>query len=189
MQENLEIERRFFIDEGDSKPWMSCESKSKIMQFYIDSLQINIKDGVLNYGPIGLVQIDEKSGLISTTKDWTARIRYSDSSTFLTMKGKRIQATAVELEWPIERDIAEEIFLMEDFPLVEKTRYNWRGSDGMLWEIDVFEGGLEGLVLAEVELPSENHPVEIPSWIGQEITGDGSWSNAALAYELKSQST
>ena len=55
------------------------------------------------------------------------------------------------------------------------------GSDGLLWEIDEFEGSLAGLILAEVELESQDQLVEIPSWIGMELTGLGNWSNAALA--------
>ena len=182
MQENLEIERRFFVDGRGPKPWQSCESKSRIMQFYIESSKINITDGVLNYGSVGLVPLDEKMESISTFQNWTARIRYSDSSTILTLKGERIQATAVEFEWLISRSSGEEVLHSGEFPSIEKTRYNWRGSDGMLWEIDEFEGGLAGLVLAEVELQSEDSPVEIPPWVGREITGEGSWSNAALAH-------
>ena len=189
MQENLEIERRFFIDEGTSKVWQTGESKSRIMQFYIDSSQIYIKDGLMFYDSVEVVCADEKSALISTTKKWTARIRYKDDKTILTLKSKRSESTAVELEWEIEREKGEEIFLMDDFPSIEKTRYNWRGVDQILWEVDEFEGGLNGLILAEVELPSEDHVIEIPSWAGREITGDKSWSNAALARSLKSQSS
>ena len=189
MQENHEIERRFFVDEGTSKVWQKGESKSRIMQFYIDPSQIYIKDRMLLYNSVEVLRADEKSVLISTTKKWTARIRYKDDKTILTLKSKRSKSTALELEWEIEREKGEEIFLMDDFPSIEKTRYNWRGSDQMLWEVDEFEGGLNGLILAEVELPSEDHTVEIPSWIGREITGDKSWSNAALARSLKSQSS
>lgn len=189
MQENLEIERRFLIDEQASKTWQEGVSKSKMMQFYIDSSQIHLVDGMLCYGSIQLAHADEKSRLISTSKKWTARIRYTDKTTVLTLKGKREKSTAVELEWLIERARGEEVYLLDNFPFVEKTRYNWYGEDGMLWEIDEFEGGLTGLVIAEVELPSEDHAVEIPSWIGKEITGDGAWSNASLARSLKSQSS
>jgi len=56
--------------------------------------------------------------------------------------------------------------------------------DGFIWEIDEFEDGLAGLILAEVELPSEQQPVELPSWIGLELTGLRNWSNAALAETL-----
>ncbi len=182
MNGNLEIERRFFVGAGVIKPWQSCESQSKIMQFYLDSSELNVLDGVLRYGSIPLVPSINESDIILDEGEWTARIRYSDSLTILTMKGPRVRATAVELEWEIERAKGEEIFLLKEFPSLEKIRYNWRGDDGMLWEIDEFEGVLSGLVLAEVELESEETPIEIPSWVGREITGEGSLSNAALAH-------
>ena len=182
MEENLEIERRFFVDGRGIKTWHSCESKSKIMQFYIDNSEINILDGVLRYGTIPLVSSIAASDILLEEGEWTARIRYSDSSTLLTMKGPRVRATAVELEWQIERARGEEVFRLGDFPSIKKTRYNWRANDGMLWEVDEFEGVLSGLVLAEVELQSEETPIEIPSWVGREITGEGSLSNAALAH-------
>ena len=58
------------------------------------------------------------------------------------------------------------------------------GADGLVWEIDEFEEGLAGLILAEVELSSEQQAVELPSWIGIELTGLRNWSNAALADTL-----
>ena len=98
MEENLEIERRFFIDERASKVWQTGESKSRIMQFYIDSSQIYIKDGMLFYDSVEVLRADEKSALISTAKKWTARIRYKDNETILTLKSKRSKSTALELE-------------------------------------------------------------------------------------------
>jgi CYTH domain-containing protein len=50
-----------------------------------------------------------------------------------------------------------------------------------VWEIDVFEGELLNLIIAEVELPNEDFSVVIPSWIGEEITGRHQWSNSSLA--------
>ena len=67
---------------------------------------------------------------------------------------------------------------------MEKTRYYWSGADKTVWEIDEFEGGLAGLILAEVELDSENQTIELPSWLGLELTGLANWSNAALANTL-----
>jgi len=52
---------------------------------------------------------------------------------------------------------------------------------GLRWEVDVFEGALAGLVIAEVELPAPDHPVALPPWVGREITGDRRYANAALA--------
>lgn len=85
------------------------------------------------------------------------------------------------MEWEIERNVAEAIVADENFPALAKTRYNWRGDDGMLWEVDEFEGKLAGLIIAEVELISEEQPTAIPSWVDKEITGDHAWANSNLA--------
>ena len=70
---------------------------------------------------------------------------------------------------------------LEGLPTVIKTRYLWNGEDGLLWEVDEFEGSLSGLVIAEVELEEEDQEVIIPSWVGLELTHLKGWSNAALA--------
>ena len=79
------------------------------MQFYIDSSQIHLANEMIYYGSIELAHADEKSRLISTSENWTARIRYKDETTILTLKGKRRKSTALELEWLIERAKGEEI--------------------------------------------------------------------------------
>jgi adenylate cyclase len=78
---------------------------------------------------------------------------------------------------------------LEQLPHVVKTRYNKISNDGLMWEIDEFEGSLAGLILAEVELDSQDQVVEIPSWVGMELTGLGNWSNAALAKTLANASS
>ena len=98
------------------------------------------------------------------------------------MKGKRLHASATELEWKINS--LPSVQTLAQLPHVIKTRYNKFGGDGLLWEIDEFEGLLAGLILAEVELESQDQVVEIPNWIGMELTGLGNWSNAALASTL-----
>ncbi len=63
---------------------------------------------------------------------------------------------------------------------IAKTRHDVP-HDGLLWEVDVFEGPLAGLVIAEVELPCPDHSVGLPSWVGREITDDARYANAVLA--------
>ena len=76
---------------------------------------------------------------------------------------------------------------LEGLPTVIKTRYLWNGGDGLLWEVDEFEGRLSGLIIAEVELESEDQEVSIPSWVGLELTHLKGWSNAALAEMIGQQ--
>ena len=66
-----------------------------------------------------------------------------------------------------------------DYP-VEKTRYK-EEFGGLLWEIDVFEGKNKGLILAEVELASEDQEVQIPDWVKKEVSGDMRYFNSSLA--------
>ena len=74
---------------------------------------------------------------------------------------------------------ARELLPMCVPPLIEKTRYRIE-HDGLTWEVDVFEGENAGLVVAEVELPSADTPVDIPAWAGDEVTGDPRYYNANL---------
>ena len=64
-------------------------------------------------------------------------------------------------------------------PLIEKTRYRIEHA-GLTWELDVFEGENAGLVVVEVELPAADTPVDIPAWVGEEVTGDPRYYNANL---------
>lgn len=113
--------------------------------------------------------------------EWTSRIRFRDDCATLTLKGKRTHSSALELEWTIDGVTATHIVEQMECPTVIKTRHVWTGPDGLVWEIDVFEGDLRNLIIAEVELPSEDYPVVIPSWVGEEITGLHQWSNSNLA--------
>jgi CYTH domain-containing protein len=168
--------------EGD-KPWREDGDSTSIRQFYLDKGQLVFSESELIYGGAAIVRLNEEEQvLFQSEKDWAVRVRFRDDRTVFTLKGRRTNASAIELEWPIERALGEALVSLEEYPRVEKTRYEWRGSDGMLWEIDEFEGGLLGLVLAEIELQNIEQPVELPEWAQLEITGNCSWSNSNLAY-------
>ena len=180
---NTEIERRFLVDGRGDKPWRECDSKINIKQYYLDSAALEINQQSIAYTGFELVKITpEEYGILVGEDNWVSRIRIADQNIILTMKGKRLHASATELEWKINSLLSMQ--KLEQLPHVIKTRYNKLGSDGLLWEIDEFEGSLAGLILAEVELESQDQVVEIPSWIGMELTGLGNWSNAALASTL-----
>ena len=180
---NTEIERRFLVDGRGDKPWRECHSKINIKQFYLDSAAVEINQQSIAYSGFELVKITPEEHLILVgEKDWVSRIRMADEDIILTMKGKRLHASATELEWKINSLASMQN--LELLPHVIKTRFNKFGDDGLLWEVDEFEGSLAGLILAEVELESQHQVVEIPSWVGIELTGLGNWSNAALASTL-----
>lgn len=108
------------------------------------------------------------------------RVRASENRAWLTVKGRTLGATRVEFEYEIPLDDANEILdRLAKRPLIEKTRYRVDVS-GLTWEVDVFEGDNEGLVVAEVELRSEDEEVVKPAWCGEEVTGDPRYYNASL---------
>jgi len=185
---NTEIERRFLVDGRGDKPWRECHSKVNIKQFYLDSAALEINQQSIAYSGFELVKITpEEHGILVSENNWTSRIRIADEDTILTMKGKRLRASATELEWKINS--MSSMHNLEQLPHVVKTRYNKISNDGLMWEIDEFEGSLAGLIHAEVEFDSQNQVVEIPSWVGMELTGLGNWSNAALAKTLANASS
>ena len=107
------------------------------------------------------------------------RIRNADAA-FLTVKsaGAELFRTEVEVAVPVAE--AEELLALRQGSVIAKRRYRVP-LGGLVWEVDVFEGDNAGLVLAEVELPDADHPVEPPSWVGREVTGDARYYNASLA--------
>ena len=176
MNENVEIERRFLIDAREEKPWQGGKH-IEIQQYYLS--EVTYDNGVVTWRGQRLVEDKRDFANIST---WRIRSLFDGSGfkTILTAKGKRIGAIAVEFEWELTPKVMDNLNL-EGLPTVIKTRYLWNGEDGLLWEVDEFEGSLSGLVIAEVELEREDQEVLIPSWVGLELTHLKGWSNAALA--------
>lgn len=186
MAYSMEIERRFFIDGRTDKPWRDGFDSSHIRQYYIPYDMFTVLENRLLFDGSKLTELtDEESEIISNSDSFTSRIRITQDKSILTLKGKRNHASAIELEWEIESPLAEKITTSNDFPHIEKVRYCWTGEDGLVWEIDEFEGGLAGLILAEVELVNVTQEVVLPKWLGMELTGLHNWSNAALAQTLE----
>ena len=123
-----------------------------------------------------------RQGYLSVDPERTVRVRVSGRRAFVTIKGAPSSSGASRAEYEYEIPVLEAEELLDRLalrPLIEKTRY--RVSVGRLvWEIDVFTGDNSGLVVAEVELPSEATAVFLPAWIGEEVTGDARYYNASL---------
>ncbi|MFY7669072.1 MAG: CYTH domain-containing protein [Crocinitomicaceae bacterium] len=111
------------------------------------------------------------------------RVRIKNEFAFLTIKGNQIGITRDEFEYEIPKGEALEIIEKFDLKVLSKKRHYLNFGD-LTWEIDVFEGKLSGLIVAEIEIPSENFEFEIPSWIGEEVTYDSSYLNAELFKKL-----
>lgn len=121
-----------------------------------------------------------RQGYLNSTKERTVRIRTINDKAFLTIKGITVGATRVEYEYEIPH--ADCTFMLDELaekPIVEKRRYKIPFG-GLVWEVDEFLGVNEGLVVAEVELTSEDQVFEKPSWVGEEVTGDPRYFNSNL---------
>ena len=122
-----------------------------------------------------------RQGYLSRDIERTVRVRIKGDKAFLTIKGRNEGAVRTEFEYAIPTD--EAAVLLDTLalkPLIEKTRTKVAYA-GKIWEIDRFFGENEGLVLAEVELASENETVQLPPWIGQEVTHLTRYYNSALS--------
>ncbi len=152
----IEIERKFLVNSNDFKS--------------LASSKVFIQQGYLSKDP-----------------HRTVRIRIRDKQAFLTIKGISNASGMSRFEWEKEIPLNEGKALMAlCLPtIIEKTRC--LVSQGELYfEVDVFEGDHKGLVLAEIELPSETAKVKLPSWIGKEVTGQKAYYNSYLSSkELK----
>jgi CYTH domain-containing protein len=119
-------------------------------------------------------------GYLNRDKERTVRIRVAGSQAFLTIKGLTSGASRAEFEYEIPLMDAEQLLLMCDGPLVEKIRYVI-AYDGHSWEVDEFLGDNAGLVVAEIELQSEDESFSRPEWVGVEVTDDPRYFNSSLA--------
>ncbi|MHB1399999.1 MAG: CYTH domain-containing protein [Trichloromonadaceae bacterium] len=121
-----------------------------------------------------------RQGYLSTDPERTVRVRLEGERGVLTIKGLSRGIRRAEFEYPIPA--AEAAVLLDTLclqPLIEKTRYRVEHA-GHLWEIDEFAGDNAGLLLAEVELSSEDEAVELPLWVGAEVSSDPRYFNANL---------
>ncbi|MFG1463824.1 CYTH domain-containing protein [Xanthobacter sp. DSM 24535] len=119
-------------------------------------------------------------GYLCIGPECTVRIRRAGDKAFITVKGRTEGMSRPEFEYEIPLDHAE-LMLAEQCmkPLIEKTRYELDFA-GKLWTVDVFEAENKGLVLAEVELTDPQEQVDLPPWIGAEVTDDPRYRNSSL---------
>lgn len=122
-----------------------------------------------------------RQGYIPTQDKTTVRVRVVGSQGYLTIKGQSTGMTRAEYEYPIPVTDAETILqTLCQPPLIEKIRYRIP-LENVVWEVDEFTGENQGLVLAEVELEEEQQTVNLPDWIGVEVTQDARYYNVNLA--------
>lgn len=120
-----------------------------------------------------------RQGYLLTDQIKTIRVRATESNGFLTIKGQTVGATRLEYEYEIP--VSEATELLDNFSVSElsKTRYEIE-FNGKLWEVDVFAGDNDGLIVAEIELESEDEIFDLPDWIAKEVTEDERYYNSNL---------
>ncbi len=121
-----------------------------------------------------------RQGYLSTVKERTVRVRTIGEKGYLTIKGITVGISRLEFEYEIPTDDANELLdELCERPIIEKHRYKIPYG-GLVWEVDEFHGVNEGLVIAEVELESDDQAIDVPAWVGEEVSGDPRYFNAAL---------
>lgn len=134
-----------------------------------------------SYKVMAVKAVAIKQSYLNRDPQCTVRVRIKGNQGFLTVKGITVGATRDEWEYPIPASDAEEMAeRLTGGWRIDKTRYIVEYG-GFIWEVDEFHGRHDGLVVAEVELPSEHTAVKLPPFVGQEVTGDSRYYNSTLA--------
>lgn len=119
-------------------------------------------------------------GYLNRDKERTVRVRVAGERAFVTIKGVNEGASRAEFEYEIPVADGEQLLKLCDGPIIEKIRYVVE-YDGATWEVDEFLGENAGLIVAEIELQSEEQVFAKPKWLGDEVTHDPRYFNSSLA--------
>lgn len=123
-------------------------------------------------------------GYLSRVPERVVRIRIKGDNGFITIKGTTDDSGLSRFEWEKEIPLADAQSLMKlaEPGIIDKTRHLIKNTDGRhIWEVDEFHGDNEGLIMAEIELESEDDLFDKPQWLGKEVTGDKRYYNAYLS--------
>lgn len=136
-----------------------------------------------SYRDKAVSSIEVMQGYLSTRKEATVRVRLWGDRGYITVKGPNDGAVRDEWEYAVPpADAREMLTRLATGNTIAKTRHLVEYG-GLTWEVDEFHGSLAGLVVAEVEIPSETAVVELPPFVGQEVTGDPRYYNSNLALQ------
>lgn len=121
-------------------------------------------------------------GYLNSNPERTVRVRIKGDKGFITIKGKGNESGLTRFEWEKEISISEAEALLHlcEKGVIDKTRYNVQ-FENHLFEVDVFFGENEGLIVAEIELQSETETFAKPDWLGEEVTSEEKYYNAYLS--------
>ena len=122
-------------------------------------------------------------GFLSSVPERTVRVRIKENKGFLTIKGigNKTGISRYEFEKEISINDAKDLLEICEKGVIDKTRYIVPTNNNLFFEIDEFHGDNKGLIIAEIELPTENTPFEKPKWLGKEVTGIVKYYNSAIS--------
>jgi len=121
-----------------------------------------------------------RQGYLASDENRTVRVRVAGDRAFVTIKGRAVGLVRPEFEYEIPAADGEALMVLCLPSPVVKTRHLVPHAEHV-WEVDVFEGSNSGLVVAEVELHRAGERVDLPSWVGDEVSHDRRYTNARLA--------
>lgn len=119
-------------------------------------------------------------GYLANNSNCSTRVRIQNDKANINIKSATLGITRTEFEYAIPIEDAQ--LMLDNLsikPIIEKTRYTVHYADHV-WEIDVFSGDNEGLVVAEIELSSPDEVFEKPPWLGEEVSNDARYYNVCL---------
>lgn len=132
-----------------------------------------------SYKSMAVSESEIMQGFLSRVPERTVRVRVRGDKGFITIKGKGSGAAHPEFEYEVPLDDAKQMLSLCEPPVINKTRYIVM-HDGNRWEVDEFHGELQGLVIAELEVVSEEYRFSLPPFVGLEVTGDRRYYNSQL---------
>ncbi len=121
-----------------------------------------------------------KQGYLNQDPERTVRVRIKGDQGFLTIKGKNDNISRVEFEYEIPLSDANSLLNLCEHSIIEKVRYEIK-IENHIWEVDVFEGDNNGLIVAEIELNQENESFKVPNWVGLEVSLEDRYYNSNLS--------
>lgn len=122
-----------------------------------------------------------RQGYLLNGEDRVVRVRVAEDQGFITVKAAGKGISRLEYEYEIPKSDAQEMLDLFKPEGTEKIRYRVPEGSGLVWEVDEFLGANQGLIVAEIELNSEDQPFSRPDWLGKEVTEDDRYSNSSLA--------
>ncbi|SEC52679.1 CYTH domain-containing protein [Tenacibaculum sp. MAR_2009_124] len=135
-----------------------------------------------NFETYAFKKVYIKQGFLNSDKERVVRVRIKDDEGFLTIKGPSNKEGTTRFEWEkqISKSEADSLFDLCEEGIIEKFRYLVK-TEAHTYEVDKFLGDNEGLIVAEIELNSENEFFSKPDWLAKEVTGDIKYYNSNLS--------